>query len=79
MNEVVIQICEQLKQEAQTVIDYMKNGSAVVASGEEHSVETVSLFNDLAIDGVEHCQKLVIALSNCFFQNAKQPKEETKE
>ena len=24
----------------------------------------------LAIDGVEHCQKIVVALSNCFFQNA---------
>ena len=42
MNELVIQLCERLKLEAD------------------------------AIDGVEHCQKVVLALSKCFFQQTKQ-------
>ena len=48
----------------------MKSGAIVIQTGHENSVETVSLFDGLAIDGVEHCQKIVLALSNCFFQNA---------
>lgn len=76
MNEIVIQLCEQLKREAQTVIDYARSSESVVKSGAESSIETVAMFNDLSADGVAHCQKLVIALSNCFFQKPKK-KEET--
>ena len=70
MNELVIQLCERLKLEADAIIGSMKSGAIVIQTGHENSVETVSLFDGLAIDGVEPCQKIVVALSNCFFQNA---------
>lgn len=72
MNELVIQLCERLKLEADAIIGSMKSGAIVIQTGHENSVETVSLFDGLAIDGVEHCQKIVVALSNCFFQQTKQ-------
>lgn len=78
MNEVVVQICEQLKREAQTIIDYAKSSAEVIQSGAENSIEAVSMFEDLAADGVKHCQKLVIALSDCYFQKSN-TKEETDE
>ena len=78
MNEVVIQICEQLKREAQAVIDYAKSSAEVIKSGAENSVEAVSMFENLAADSVGHCQKLVIALSDCYFQKSDK-KEETDE
>lgn len=79
MNELVIQLCERLKAEADAIISSMKSGAAVVGTGHENSIETVALFNDLAIDGVEHCQKLVVTLSKCFFQNDSKKKEDGTE
>lgn len=70
MNELVIQLCERLKVEADAIINCMKSGAIAVGTGHESSIDTASLFDGLAIDGVEHCQKVVVALSNCFFQNA---------
>lgn len=78
MNELVIQLCERLKLEADAIIGSMKSGVIVMQSGHENSIETVSMFDDLAIDGVEHCQKIVLALSNCFFQDASKRKEDGK-
>lgn len=69
MNELVIQLCEQLKLEADAIIGSMKSGVTVMQTGHENSIKAVSLFDGLAIDGVEHCQKIVLELSKCFFQN----------
>lgn len=76
MTDVVIQICEQLKREAQSVIDYSHSAAEVMKSGAENSINTIAMFNDMSADSVSHCQKLVIALSDCFFQ--KTQKEEEK-
>jgi len=72
MNEEVIRICKQLQTESQTIIDYMQNGTAIAGTGTEQSIKNVELFNNLAIDNVDHCQKLVIALAACFFQQVKE-------
>lgn len=76
MNELVIQLCERLKLEADAIIGSMKSGATVMQTGHENSIKAVSLFDGLAIDGVEHCQKIVLELSNCFFQN--KSKEDAK-
>lgn len=78
MNEVVIQLCEQLKREAQSIIDCAKSNAEMIKSGSKDAVKTVAMFDDIAADGVGHCQKLVIALSDCFFQRPQQ-KEESEE
>ena len=44
MNELVIQLCERLKLEADAIIGSMKSGAIVIQTGHENSVETVSLF-----------------------------------
>ena len=72
MNELVIQLCERLKVEADAIINCMKSGAIAVGTGHESSIDTASLFDGLAIDGVEHCPKVVLALSKCFFQQTKQ-------
>lgn len=78
MNELVIQLCERLKVEADAIISCMKSGAAVMQSGHENSIDTVALFDGLAVDGVQHCQKIVVALSKCFFQQANQTEEGKK-
>ena len=42
MNELVIQLCERLKLEADAIIGSMKSGAIVIQTGHENSVETVS-------------------------------------
>lgn len=79
MHELVIQLCERLKVEADAIISSMKSGAIVMGSGHENSIETVSLFDGLAIDSVEHCQKIVMSLSKCFFQESKDQKKEGNE
>lgn len=75
LNEVVIQLCEQLKREAQSIIDRAHSTAEIIRSGSKESVETVAMLDDFSADCVAHCQKLVIALSGCFFQKP-QAKEE---
>lgn len=77
MNEEVICICKQLQQEAQTVIDYMQNISAITRTGTAQSISNVQVFNDLVIENVAHCQSLAIALASCFYQD--EDKEESKD
>ncbi len=68
MNKVASQISKQIQQEASQIEGYLKNIDELVKSGEENAVETVQLFEDMVIDGVDHLQKLAVALTNCFFQ-----------
>lgn len=68
MNKVASQISKQIQQEAAQIDSYLTNIDALVKSGEENAVETVRLFEDMVIDGVDHLQKLALALTNCFFQ-----------
>ena len=73
--EIVIQLCTQLKGEAEKIIEYIKGSGDVIRSGAEGSVDTVSLFEEMIVRGVENCQDLTLALANCFFQKEKEEQE----
>lgn len=68
MNKVAVQLCKQITQESDRIVTYLSNIDELIKSGEENAVENVELFEGLAIDGVSNLQKLVVALTNCFFQ-----------
>lgn len=74
MNKVALQISKQIGQESEKVISYLANIEELCKSGEVNAVDSVKLFEDLAIDGVEHLQKLVVALTDCFFQKEDEKK-----
>lgn len=76
MNKVAVQICKQITQESERVVTYLSNIDELIKSGEENAVENVELFEGLAIDGVSNLQKLVVALTNCFFQKDKEDREQ---
>lgn len=76
MNKVAVQLCKQVAQESDRIVTYLSNIDELIKSGEENAVENVELFEGLAIDGVSNLQKLVVALTNCFFQNDKEDKEQ---
>ena len=78
MNELVIQLCNRIQAEAQSVKDSMTSNGAIIKSGHEKSVETVALLENMAMDNVEHLQKLVLSLVGCFFQS-KDNKEANEE
>lgn len=76
MNKVAVQICKQITQESERVVTYLSNIDELIKSGEENAVENVELFEGLAIDGVSNLQKLVVVLTNCFFQKDKEDREQ---
>lgn len=76
MNKVAVQLCKQITQESDRIVTYLSNIDELIKSGEENAVENVELFEGLAIDGVSNLQKLVVALTNCFFQKDKEDEEQ---
>lgn len=79
MHELIIQLCERLKAEADAVISSMKSGAIVAGTGQKASIETLSLFDGMALDSVEHCQKIVMMLSKCFCNQEQDQKKEGNE
>ena len=60
-------ICNQIVLEASGIINTSKEIDNLLRSGEGKAAD---LLDEIRIDGVAHIQRLAVALTKCFYENA---------
>ena len=61
-------ICKQIQIEASAIADTSNEIEVLLRSGEGKAAD---LLDEIRIDGVTHLQKLIVALSRCFYEEKK--------
>jgi hypothetical protein len=53
----------------------MQRNAEIVKTGHEKSLDVIAMLENMAIDNIEHIQKLVLEISSCFFTTAEKQEE----